>query len=123
MAHAGPMSPVHPTDRLVGNSPALQALRAQIRHLAAFDTLGSAFVPTLLLQGETGTGKGLIARVIHDSGPRVQGTFTDARRAKTGQRKHTRAELVAALELYRAMDMTFWLPQAEAALAQVGAIE
>jgi tetratricopeptide (TPR) repeat protein len=43
--------------------------------------------------------------------------------AKTGQRKHARAELVAALELYRAMDMTFWLPQAEAALVQVGAIE
>ena len=30
-----------------------------------------------------------------------------------------RAELSAAIELYRAMDMTFWLPQAEAALAQV----
>jgi class 3 adenylate cyclase/tetratricopeptide (TPR) repeat protein len=28
------------------------------------------------------------------------------------------AELTAAIELYRAMDMTFWLPQAEAALAQ-----
>ena len=27
--------------------------------------------------------------------------------------------LSAAIELYRAMDMTFWLPQAEAALAQV----
>ena len=28
-------------------------------------------------------------------------------------------ELTAAIELYRAMEMTFWLPQAEAALAQV----
>jgi hypothetical protein len=28
--------------------------------------------------------------------------------------------LSAAIEMYRAMDMTFWLPQAEAALAQVG---
>jgi len=25
--------------------------------------------------------------------------------------------------MYRAMDMTFWLPQAEAALAQVGGVE
>jgi two-component system response regulator AtoC len=33
--------------------------------------------PTVLLQGETGTGKGLVARVIHDSGPRAQGPFLD----------------------------------------------
>ena len=39
--------------------------------------------------------------------------------AKTGRREQARAELSAAIELYRAMDMTFWLPQAEAALAQV----
>ena len=31
---------------------------------------------------------------------------------------HDRA-LAAAIDLYRAMDMTFWLPQAEAALAQL----
>jgi len=31
-----------------------------------------------------------------------------------------RTALSAAIELYRAMDMTFWLPQAEAALAQTG---
>jgi tetratricopeptide (TPR) repeat protein len=40
--------------------------------------------------------------------------------AKTGQQEQARAELSAAIELYRAMDMTFWLPQAEAALAQTG---
>ena len=39
--------------------------------------------------------------------------------ARTGQREQARAELSAAIEMYRAMDMTFWLPQAEAALAQV----
>jgi len=39
--------------------------------------------------------------------------------ATTGQREPARAALVAALALYRAMDMTFWLPQTEAALAQV----
>ena len=37
---------------------------------------------------------------------------------KTGQREQARTELSTAIELYRAMDMTFWLPQAEAALAQ-----
>jgi hypothetical protein len=39
--------------------------------------------------------------------------------AKTGQRELARTELAAAIDLYRAMDMTFWLPQAEAVLAQV----
>jgi tetratricopeptide (TPR) repeat protein len=37
--------------------------------------------------------------------------------AKIGRREQARAELSAAIDLYRAMDMTFWLPQAEAALA------
>ena len=77
MPHPHPLSPRHPTDRLVGTCPALAALRAQIRHLAAFDTLGNPAVPTVLLQGETGTGKGLVARVLHDSGPRAQGPFLD----------------------------------------------
>ena len=31
-----------------------------------------------------------------------------------------RAALSAAIDLYHAMEMTFWLPQAEAVLAQVG---
>ena len=39
--------------------------------------------------------------------------------AATGQREQARTELSTAIEMYRAMDMTFWLPQTEAALAQV----
>jgi hypothetical protein len=39
--------------------------------------------------------------------------------ATTGQREQARAELAAALDLYRAMEMPFWLPETEAALAQV----
>ena len=39
--------------------------------------------------------------------------------AATGQREQARTELAAAIALYRAMDMTFWLPQAEAALMQM----
>ncbi len=42
---------------------------------------------------------------------------------KTGQQEQAQAELSTAIALYRAMDMTFWLPQAEAALAQVGEAE
>jgi tetratricopeptide (TPR) repeat protein len=39
--------------------------------------------------------------------------------ATMGHREQARAELSAAIDLYRAMDMTFWLPETEAALAQV----
>jgi hypothetical protein len=41
--------------------------------------------------------------------------------AATGQWALARAALVTALALYRTMAMTFWLPQTEAALAQVEA--
>ena len=36
-----------------------------------------------------------------------------------GQRQQVRTAPATAIALHRAMDMTFWLPQAEAALAQV----
>ena len=39
--------------------------------------------------------------------------------AATGQREQARAELSTAIEMYQAMEMTFWLPETEAALAQV----
>jgi tetratricopeptide (TPR) repeat protein len=38
---------------------------------------------------------------------------------KVGRREQAHAELFTAIDLYRAMEMTFWLPEAEAALAQV----
>jgi tetratricopeptide (TPR) repeat protein len=41
--------------------------------------------------------------------------------AATGQREQARAELSVAVEMYRGMEMTFWLPETEAALAQVDA--
>jgi Flp pilus assembly protein TadD len=39
--------------------------------------------------------------------------------AKIDSREQARTALATAIALYRAMDMTFWLPQTEAALAQV----
>ena len=38
---------------------------------------------------------------------------------QTGRDDLARAALSTAIEMYRTMDMTFWLPQAESALAQV----
>ena len=39
--------------------------------------------------------------------------------ATIGKGVQARAELSMAIEMYQTMEMTFWLPQAEAALAQV----
>ena len=39
--------------------------------------------------------------------------------ATAGQREQAHTALATAIALYRDMDMTFWLPQVEAALAQV----
>jgi uncharacterized protein HemY len=41
--------------------------------------------------------------------------------AKTDQTEHARTALSNAIDLYRSMEMTLWLPQAEAVLAQVEA--
>ncbi|MCC6766388.1 MAG: sigma-54-dependent Fis family transcriptional regulator [Deltaproteobacteria bacterium] len=54
--------------RLVGGSPAMERLRARVVRV-----LPTA-VP-VLLQGETGTGKELLARAIHGGGPRRHGPF------------------------------------------------
>jgi len=42
--------------------------------------------------------------------------------ARVNRQGQARAELSTAIALYRAMDMTFWLPQAEAALAQMSGV-
>jgi DNA-binding NtrC family response regulator len=46
-------------DRIVGNSPALELVLAEVQHVAPTDS-------TVLVQGETGTGKELIAHAIHN---------------------------------------------------------
>lgn len=56
--------PGHPT--IIGRSAAMQKLLQRAQQIARLDT-------TVLIEGETGTGKELIARLIHLSGPRAKG--------------------------------------------------
>jgi len=53
----------HNFDEIVGNSPALMEALQQVDQIAPTDS-------TALILGETGTGKELIARAIHDRSPR-----------------------------------------------------
>jgi transcriptional regulator with AAA-type ATPase domain/tetratricopeptide (TPR) repeat protein len=60
---------------LMGRSPAIQTVRADIRKLVG---AGSAHrPPAILIQGETGTGKGLVAKLLHGLGPRRDGVFVE----------------------------------------------
>jgi transcriptional regulator with GAF, ATPase, and Fis domain len=55
-------------EQLIGNSPALEAVLEQVERVAPTDS-------TVLIQGETGTGKELIARAIHNISSRCGRPF------------------------------------------------
>ncbi|HEX6775019.1 MAG TPA: sigma 54-interacting transcriptional regulator, partial [Methylomirabilota bacterium] len=104
---------MEPLTELLGDSPAMAALRAKARQLLQH---GHARLPPILIQGETGAGKGLLARALQAGSARAdrpfveincaalpatlleaemfgfeRGAFTDARQAKVGlfQAAHT----------------------------------
>ena len=55
---------------MVGSSPVFEALLAQARQVARYDV-------SILLRGETGTGKNLLARYIHEASPRAHAPYLD----------------------------------------------
>ena len=102
------MPSMHGLSDLVGDSPGIRAVRETVARLLARQQ-DVRRLPSILIQGETGTGKGLLARMIHRAGPRPdapfidvncaaspdtlleaemfgfeRGAFTDARRSKPG---------------------------------------
>jgi two-component system NtrC family response regulator len=73
LAHAGGQAPVARPARdgaapLIGSTPAMQALRSSVERVAGTDF-------TVLLEGESGVGKELVARQIHELSRRRNGPF------------------------------------------------
>ncbi len=64
------LPPDPPAYGLVGASAAIAGVRQEIRRVAPL-------AYSVLLRGESGTGKELVARALHDAGPRVRGPFVD----------------------------------------------
>ena len=57
--------------RMVGGSPAMRDVLALVEKMAPADSA------TVLLLGETGTGKGVLARTLHEMSPRRDGPFVN----------------------------------------------
>ncbi len=60
---------------LMGASQAIESLRADIRRIVG--SRAAQRLPSVLIQGETGTGKGLVAKLLHRLGPRRDAAFVD----------------------------------------------
>ena len=63
--HSGQDAKRYAIDRIIANSPSMQTFMQQVRELTRSDRV------TVLLQGETGTGKQYMGRVIHFNSPRA----------------------------------------------------
>ncbi|HET8713217.1 MAG TPA: sigma-54-dependent Fis family transcriptional regulator [Gemmatimonadales bacterium] len=61
-------APAPARDEIIGSSPAIKLVLKNIQRVAPMET-------TVLITGETGTGKGLIARAIHQRSARAAGPF------------------------------------------------
>ncbi|HEY7141624.1 MAG TPA: sigma 54-interacting transcriptional regulator [Methylomirabilota bacterium] len=61
---------------LLGESPGMIAVREMAARLLQRQSERGR-LPPVLIQGETGVGKGLLARALHRAGPRASGPFVD----------------------------------------------
>ncbi len=64
-------------DALVGSSAAMESLRNLVRTIASIEPTDQSPAAPVLILGETGTGKELVARACHQSGSRAKAPFIE----------------------------------------------
>src|SRR5215470_9023154 len=64
-------------DSLLGEHPGIVSIRTHLERLFHHQTEAARRLPPILIEGETGTGKGLLAAAIHQAGPRSRAPFVD----------------------------------------------
>lgn len=64
-------------DNIIGNCPQIELIKDTIRKIATLDTSVSGEPPTILIRGETGTGKELVARALHYQSLRAFSPFIE----------------------------------------------
>ncbi|MCP3867234.1 MAG: sigma-54-dependent Fis family transcriptional regulator [Gammaproteobacteria bacterium] len=72
-ASRDPIKPVR--HDIVGKSPCIESLRSQVESIGSLSQRSDAPPPTVLLTGETGVGKGLVARYLHSCSARREAPF------------------------------------------------
>lgn len=65
----------HEGVEFLGNSPAINAIRQQVNRLKQLTRTSGTVPPTMLILGETGTGKDVVARLLHANSSRNQRPF------------------------------------------------
>ena len=64
-------------DALVGESQAMDSLRELIRNISGIEPADLSPAAPILILGETGTGKELVAKACHQTGPRAKAPFME----------------------------------------------
>jgi two-component system, NtrC family, response regulator AtoC len=71
------VDPENPSREIVGTSESIMRVKRLIEQIAAIEATSGKEAPAILITGETGTGKELVARSVHAKSPRAKKPFVE----------------------------------------------